>query len=348
MALRHAGGGRRRRCSSAAACGADRFATGRAVVRRERSRASRPAWSPHSDPRALRCRRFHIVRRALSLSQRSRRDECAIYARVSSEVQEQRGTIGSQVEVLRARMAAEGHEIVPSSSTMVTPARVLTAPAWTRYAMPLRRRHRGGLVLDTRSPRALVRVSDARARRTRPARLPGAVHRRARDRRRSPGAAADPDAGVIAEYERRRSPSATGVGSCSGARCEAIFWKVPYGYRRVPRTAEGPARLEIHEPERYRGGTDEHRHATAPPPPLRARRPDADRTCGVVQLNARRDAAQPQLHGTAEWFRHETVAPPAPASRTAARRAGPRRTGTRPGPSDHHRRSVRGRATCQD
>ena len=36
----------------------------------------------------------------------------AIYARVSSEVQEQRGTIGSQVEVLRARMAAEGHEIV--------------------------------------------------------------------------------------------------------------------------------------------------------------------------------------------------------------------------------------------
>ena len=31
---------------------------------------------------------------------------------MSSESQEQRGTIGSQVEVLRARMAAEGHEIV--------------------------------------------------------------------------------------------------------------------------------------------------------------------------------------------------------------------------------------------
>jgi DNA invertase Pin-like site-specific DNA recombinase len=29
----------------------------------------------------------------------------AIYARVSSESQEQRGTIGSQVEVLRARVA---------------------------------------------------------------------------------------------------------------------------------------------------------------------------------------------------------------------------------------------------
>ena len=36
----------------------------------------------------------------------------AIYARVSSEGQKKRGTIGSQVELLRARMAADGHEIV--------------------------------------------------------------------------------------------------------------------------------------------------------------------------------------------------------------------------------------------
>jgi DNA invertase Pin-like site-specific DNA recombinase len=35
----------------------------------------------------------------------------ALYARVSSEAQEARGTIGSQLEVLRARVAAEGHEL---------------------------------------------------------------------------------------------------------------------------------------------------------------------------------------------------------------------------------------------
>jgi DNA invertase Pin-like site-specific DNA recombinase len=36
----------------------------------------------------------------------------AIYARVSSEAQAARGTIGSQLEVLQSRMAAEGHEVV--------------------------------------------------------------------------------------------------------------------------------------------------------------------------------------------------------------------------------------------
>jgi len=36
----------------------------------------------------------------------------AIYARVSTESQEARGTIGSQLEVLRQRIAAEGHELV--------------------------------------------------------------------------------------------------------------------------------------------------------------------------------------------------------------------------------------------
>ena len=35
-----------------------------------------------------------------------------IYARVSTDAQEARGTIGSQLEVLRARVAAEGDELV--------------------------------------------------------------------------------------------------------------------------------------------------------------------------------------------------------------------------------------------
>ena len=36
----------------------------------------------------------------------------AIYARVSTEAQEARGSIGSQLESLRDRVAAEGHELV--------------------------------------------------------------------------------------------------------------------------------------------------------------------------------------------------------------------------------------------
>ena len=36
----------------------------------------------------------------------------AIYARVSTESQEARGTIGSQLEVLRKRVATEKHELV--------------------------------------------------------------------------------------------------------------------------------------------------------------------------------------------------------------------------------------------
>jgi site-specific DNA recombinase len=36
----------------------------------------------------------------------------AIYARVSSESQEARGTIGSQLEVLRLKMAEFGHHVV--------------------------------------------------------------------------------------------------------------------------------------------------------------------------------------------------------------------------------------------
>src|SRR5215470_238614 len=36
----------------------------------------------------------------------------AIYARVSTDAQESRGTIGSQLEVLRKRVATEGHELI--------------------------------------------------------------------------------------------------------------------------------------------------------------------------------------------------------------------------------------------
>ena len=63
----------------------------------------------------------------------------AIYARVSTERQEQRGTIASQIEALRARMAAEGHEIVAEFLDDGYSGARLTAPAWTRCATPPRR-----------------------------------------------------------------------------------------------------------------------------------------------------------------------------------------------------------------
>jgi hypothetical protein len=212
-------------------------------------------------------------------------------------------------------------------------------------------------VLDTRSPRALLRVSDAGARRTRPARLPGAVHRLARDRRRSPGAAADPDARrdrrVRAGENRRALPA----------------WEAVPGARRRGDLLEGPIRLPARPPHRGRPSApgdsrarsgDRARHlrrvhrgravdAGDHPPPLRARRSDADRTRGVGQLNARRDVAQPHLHG------HRRMVP-ARDGRAASAGQVPRPPdspargglGSCPGPSDRHRRSVRRRATRQD
>ena len=56
--------------------------------------------------------------------------------------------------------------------------------------------------------------------------------------------------GVIAEYERAKISERNRRGRLFRARAgEIVTWKVPYGYRRVPRDAAGPARLEIFEPE---------------------------------------------------------------------------------------------------
>ena len=245
----------------------------------------------------------------------------AIYARVSSEVQEQRGTIGSQVEVLRARMASEGHEIVAeflddgySGARLDRPgldalrdaaeAGVIEA-VWCLTPDRLARSYAYQmLVLDELDRLGCqVRFTDA------------------------PAIDDDPQArlltqmqGVIAEYERAKIAERYRRGKLFRVRAgEAIFWKVPYGYRRVPRTAEGPARLEIHEPEAaiVRGIFDEYTAAGrsmraitrrlyeqgVPTPTGRA--VWSSSTLGGMLRNR-------SYMGTAEWFRHETVAPPAP------------------------------------
>ena len=56
--------------------------------------------------------------------------------------------------------------------------------------------------------------------------------------------------GVIAEYERAKIAERYRRGKlfCSRAG-EVLAWCTPYGYRRHPRDAHGPARLVAFEPE---------------------------------------------------------------------------------------------------
>ena len=82
----------------------------------------------------------------------------AIYARVSTENQEARGTIGSQLAVLRARVTTEGHELVADDG--YSGAR-LDRPGLDalRDAAEAGRSHRGGLVPFARSVGAYVCLS---------------------------------------------------------------------------------------------------------------------------------------------------------------------------------------------
>ncbi len=56
----------------------------------------------------------------------------ALYARVSTEAQEARGTIGSQLDVLKGRIADEGHELDSEFCDDCCSGGALTARAWTR------------------------------------------------------------------------------------------------------------------------------------------------------------------------------------------------------------------------
>ena len=57
-----------------------------------------------------------------------------IYARVSTDTQQARATIGSQLQTLRDRIAAEVRNSSRSSSMTATPGPGWTAPGWTAYA----------------------------------------------------------------------------------------------------------------------------------------------------------------------------------------------------------------------
>jgi site-specific DNA recombinase len=177
----------------------------------------------------------------------------AIYARVSTERQAERGTIGSQLEALRRHVSDAGDELIGEYVDDGHSGARLDRPALDA----LRDAAEGGMFEQVwcLSPDRLARayayqvlVLDELAR--------FGVKVRFSD---SPALATDdPQAtlltqvqGVIAEYEKAKIAERYRRGKLFRARAgEVTTWKTAYGYRRVARsTATGPAHLEIYEPE---------------------------------------------------------------------------------------------------
>jgi site-specific DNA recombinase len=175
----------------------------------------------------------------------------ALYARVSTEAQQARGTIASQLEALRARAAGQGDEVVAEFCDDGYSGARLDRPGLDG----LRDAAEAGAcgLVWCLSPDRLARayawqvlVLDE------PARL-GVVVRFVD----APALDDDPQArlltqvqGVIAEYERAKIAERYRRGKLWRSRVgEVISWKAPYGYRRVPRLAAAPAHLVVFEPE---------------------------------------------------------------------------------------------------
>jgi site-specific DNA recombinase len=175
----------------------------------------------------------------------------AIYARVSTEAQEARGTVSSQLATLTERVAAEGHDLVVSFCDQGYSGARLDRPGldalrdqaeagvfevvWCLSPDRLARSYAYQVLVIDELARHDVRVIFADA----------------------PAIDDDPQArlltqvqGVIAEYERAKIAERNRRGKLWRARAgEVITWKAPYGYRRIPRVGEIAAHLEIYEPE---------------------------------------------------------------------------------------------------
>jgi site-specific DNA recombinase len=173
-----------------------------------------------------------------------------IYARVSTDTQQARATIGSQLQTLRDRVAAEGEELVEEFIDDGYSGARLDRPGLDR----LRDAAEGGAIdaVWCLSPDRLARsyayqilILDEFARYQVPIRFTDAPP------------LDDPQGrllvqiqGVIAEHERAKFAERGRRGKLYRSRAgEVLATKIPYGYRRVPRGPDGPAHLIIHEPE---------------------------------------------------------------------------------------------------
>ena len=173
-----------------------------------------------------------------------------IYARVSTDTQQARATIGSQLQTLRDRIAAEGEELIEEFIDDGYSGARLDRPGLDR----LRDAAETGAIdaVWCLSPDRLARsyayqilILDEFARYQVPVRFTDAPP------------LDDPQGrllvqiqGVIAEHERAKFAERGRRGKLYRSRAgEVLATKVPYGYRRVPRGADGAAHLIIHEPE---------------------------------------------------------------------------------------------------
>ncbi|MGH2836401.1 MAG: recombinase family protein, partial [Solirubrobacteraceae bacterium] len=172
-----------------------------------------------------------------------------IYARVSSEAQEARGTIGSQLEALRARVSDDGDELVAEFVDDGYSGARLDRPGLDS----LRDAAEAGLIEAvwcltpdrlSRSYAHQVLITDELDRFGAPIRYLDA-----------PSIDSDPQArlltqiqAVVAEYERAKILERYRRGKLFRARAgEVLAWRAPYGYHRVPRSGNEPAHLEINE-----------------------------------------------------------------------------------------------------
>jgi site-specific DNA recombinase len=176
----------------------------------------------------------------------------ALYARVSTERQERQGTIASQLDALRHFAQAHGHEMVDAYVC------IDDGYSGSRLDRPGLDRLRDGAEAGAFEA-ALVLCPDRLARKYAYQVLileeleRFDVHVIFLEQPPSE----DPHArllvqiqGAIAEYERMKIAERYRRGKLFRARQgEVIFWKVPYGYRRIPRRDGVPAHVEIAEPE---------------------------------------------------------------------------------------------------
>jgi site-specific DNA recombinase len=175
----------------------------------------------------------------------------ALYARVSTERQQERRTISSQLEALRTAAETDGHEVIKEFCDDGYSGARLDRPALDRLrdaaevgvfdgviclaADRLARVYAYQVLIIEELERFGVSVRC----------LEGPAH------------GEDPQAtllvqmqGVIAEYERAKIAERYRRGKLYRARQGEIpFWKTSYGHRRVVPGDGGPARIEIVEPE---------------------------------------------------------------------------------------------------
>jgi len=175
----------------------------------------------------------------------------ALYARVSTDRQQAAGTVASQLELLRATALAEGDEVIGEFVDEGYSGARLDRPALDRL-----RDTAGAGALDA----VLCLCPDrlARSYAYQVLILEELEHYRVAVRfLDGPAVTDDPQSkllvqvqGVIAEYERAKIAERYRRGKLHRSRAgSVIFWRVPYGYRRIVGGAGELSRLEISEPD---------------------------------------------------------------------------------------------------